>query len=149
MVTNALEGKPLPVYGDGMQVRDWIHVDDHGRGLLAVLERGKLGEIYNLGGDSERPNLWVVRKILETLGLDDSLLRYVPDRPAHDRRYAMDFSKIERNLGWRPLVPFEEGLRRTVAWYRDHAEWWRRVKSGAYLRYYEDQYGARLRAGRS
>ncbi len=143
MISNAVEGKDLPVYGDGLQVRDWIHVEDHCRGLDAVLQRGGEGEVYNIGGESERTNLTVVKTILDHLGKPHSLIRYVKDRPGHDRRYAIDFSKIERTLGWRPSVSFEEGIRRTIAWYRDHADWWKEIKTGEYLSYYERMYGNR------
>ena len=143
MISNAVEGKELPVYGDGLQVRDWIHVEDHCRGLDAVLHRGREGEVYNIGGESERTNLAVVKAILDHLGKPHSLIRYVKDRPGHDRRYAIDFSKIEQTLGWRPLISFEEGIRRTIAWYQDHAAWWREIKTGEYLGYYERMYGNR------
>ena len=144
MIANALDDKPLPVYGDGMQVRDWIHVDDHCDALLAALERGKPGEVYNVGGDCQLPNLTVVRSLLRILGKGEQLIRYVNDRPGHDRRYAIDAGKIARELGFRPRRTFEQGLRETVDWYRAHAEWIARVRSGAYLDYYERQYGKRI-----
>ncbi len=144
MILNALEGKPLPVYGDGRNVRDWIHVEDHNRAVLAVLEHGRPGEVYNIGGESERENLTVVKEILQAVGAPESLIRFVADRPGHDRRYAIDPSKIKRELGWRPARRFEEGLAETVAWYRAHREWCDRVRSGAYQDYYERQYGGRL-----
>lgn len=147
MVVNALEGKPLPVYGDGMNVRDWIHVDDHCDGILAVARRGRTGEVYNLGGDSEKPNIAIVKSILSALGKSESLVTYVKDRPGHDRRYAIDFGRAERELSWRPRVLFEDGLRATVDWYVAHRSWWGRVRSKAYLTYYEEQYGGRLRGG--
>ena len=139
--TNALEGRECPLYGDGLQVRDWIHVKDHCRGILAALERGRAGEVYNLGGGNERANLEVARAILRLVGAPESLLRPVPDRPGHDRRYALDSSKARSELGWAPLVPFERGLAETVEWYRSHADWVARVKSGAYREYYRRQYG--------
>jgi len=145
MVVNALEGKPLPVYGDGMNVRDWIHVDDHCDGILAVARGGRAGECYNLGGAAEKPNIEIVKGILAALGKPESLIRYVTDRPGHDRRYAIDFSKAERELSWRPRVRFEEGLRATVEWYVTRRPWWERVRSQAYLAYYDEQYGGRLR----
>jgi dTDP-glucose 4,6-dehydratase len=128
-VTNALEGKPCPVYGDGLQIRDWLHVEDNARGILAALEKGKSGEVYNLGGGNERPNLQVAKAILKHLKKPASLLAFVADRPGHDRRYALDSARARRTLGWAPKVPFEEGLRTTVAWYRKNPQWMERVKS--------------------
>ncbi|HEX7898092.1 MAG TPA: GDP-mannose 4,6-dehydratase, partial [Planctomycetota bacterium] len=119
------------VYGDGLQIRDWLHVEDNARGILAALEKGKSGEVYNLGGGNERPNLEVAKSILKQLGKPESLLAYVKDRPGHDRRYALDSSKARKALGWTPKVAFAAGLRATVGWYRDNAEWTERVKSGA------------------
>ena len=130
-VTNALAGKACPVYGDGLQIRDWLHVQDNARGILAALEKGKTGEVYNLGGENERPNLQVAKTILKLLGKPESLLEYVKDRPGHDRRYALDSAKAHRALGWKPKVRFEAGLKATVAWYRDNLPWIERVKSGA------------------
>jgi dTDP-glucose 4,6-dehydratase len=147
MILNAFEGKPLPVYGDGLQVRDWIHVEDHSEAIDAALLSGRSGEVYNFGAENERPNLDVVRAILTHTGRDVSLIRYVPDRPGHDRRYAMNAAKARRELGWRPRHNFEAGLAATVAWYRANAPWWQRVRTGAYRDYYEQQYGARLRHG--
>jgi len=144
MIANALQDKPLPVYGDGMQVRDWIHVDDHCDALLAVLERGRPGEVYNVGGNCQLPNLTVVRTLLDVMGKPETLIRFVEDRPGHDRRYAIDAGRIERELSFRPRRTFQEGLRETVAWYRDHAAWTGRVQSGAYRDYYERQYGKRI-----
>jgi dTDP-glucose 4,6-dehydratase len=141
MISNASAGKPLPVYGDGMNVRDWLYVVDHCEAILAVLEKGRTGEVYNIGGRNEHPNLEIVRRILAALGRPESLITYVKDRPGHDRRYAIDASKIERELGWRPRFRFEEALPLTVAWYRDHATWLQRVTSGAYRDYYARQYG--------
>ncbi len=144
MITNALEDKPLPVYGDGANIRDWIHVEDHCRALLAVFLSGEPGEVYNIGGNAERTNLQVVEGILEILGKPRDLITFVKDRPGHDRRYAIDSSKIRRELGWKPGRNFEEGLEETVRWYVDHPSWWKRVKSGEYLEYYERQYRERL-----
>lgn len=143
MISNALEDKPLPVYGDGLQVRDWLYVDDHCRGLLAVLELGREGEIYNIGGNCSLPNRDVVVKILQATGKPLSLITYVKDRPAHDRRYALSSEKIMRETGWAPRVSFDQGLMETIEWYRDHAEWVRRVKSGEYREFYERNYAGR------
>ena len=144
MITNALEDKPLPVYGDGGNVRDWIHVEDHCRALLRVFQAGTPGEVYNIGGNSERTNMQVVEGILRILDKPRELITYVKDRPGHDRRYAIDSTKIRERLGWRPKWNFEEGLEETVRWYVDHPSWWKRVKSGEYLEYYERQYRDRL-----
>ncbi len=124
MVTHALEGDPLPVYGDGLNVRDWIHVEDFCRGILAALEEGVAGHIYNFGGAAERTNLRVVTRILDALGLSEDLITFVGDRPGHDRRYAMDFSRASRELGWKPSRRFEEGLAETVRWYTENRGWW-------------------------
>jgi dTDP-glucose 4,6-dehydratase len=124
MITHALADKPLPVYGDGLQVRNWIHVDDHCAGVWAAFTRGKPGEVYNFGGESECTNLDLVKRLLRLAGKPESLIQRVPDRPGHDRRYSVDFSKAERELGWRPLVKFEEGLAQTFQWYVDHKSWW-------------------------
>jgi dTDP-glucose 4,6-dehydratase len=145
MITNALEGRELPVYGDGMQVRDWIHVEDHCRGLEAARKRGKPGEVYNLGAGNEQPNLEIVRTVLKELGKPESLIRHVADRLGHDRRYAIDPAKSRRELGFEASTSFGQGLAGTIRWYREHENWWRRVKSGAYKDYYERHYGARLR----
>jgi dTDP-glucose 4,6-dehydratase len=141
MITNALEGRPLPVYGDGLNVRDWLHVEDHCRALELVLFRGRPGEIYNIGGHGERPNIEVVQMILRLLNKPESLIRFVKDRPGHDRRYAIDPSKITRELGWRPRYTFEEGLAETVEWYVKNRFWWERIKSGEYREYYMKMYG--------
>jgi dTDP-glucose 4,6-dehydratase len=142
-VTNMLDGEPLPLYGDGRQVRDWLHADDHCAGIELVLREGGPGEIYNVGGDNEQYNIDVAEKLFELTGADRSLLRRVDDRPGHDRRYSLDTGKL-RALGWAPRVPFEEGLRATVDWYRDNRDWWEPIKSGEYRAYYEQQYGERL-----
>lgn len=143
-ITNALENKPLPVYGDGLNVRDWIHVEDHCRALSLVLQGGKEGEIYNIGGNGERNNLEITETILNLLGKPKSLVRFVTDRPGHDRRYAVDFSKIQKDLGWSPIYSLQEGLTQTVRWYLSHEEWWRRIKSGAYRDFYRKHYQERL-----
>jgi dTDP-glucose 4,6-dehydratase len=143
MISNALEGKTLPVYGDGMQVRDWLYVEDHCRGIRAVLEKGREGEIYNIGGNCSLPNIEVVRSILAATGKPESLICEVADRPGHDRRYALSSAKIIRETGWTPVVGFEDGLRRTVDWYLTHPDWVRRVKSGEYLTYYARNYDNR------
>jgi dTDP-glucose 4,6-dehydratase len=143
MILNALEGKPLPIYGDGLQVRDWLFADDHCRAILALIEKGRAGEIYNIGGNRALPNVDVVRRILAATGQPESLMQRVTDRPGHDRRYALSSAKIKRETGWRPLMEFEEGLAATIRWYREHPEWVARVKSGEYLRYYSQNYDNR------
>jgi dTDP-glucose 4,6-dehydratase len=143
MVLNAMHGDSLPVYGDGMQVRNWIYVEDFARGIGAVLERGEPGEVYNVGGPDEAPNIEVVRKIIEYTGADESLIEHVTDRPGHDRRYSLSSEKV-RGLGWEAEVRFAEGLERTVAWYRDNRPWWEPIRSGDYRAYYERQYGRAL-----
>jgi dTDP-glucose 4,6-dehydratase len=143
-ILNALAGDPLPVYGDGMQVRNWLYVDDNCAAIDYVLQRGEAGEVYNVGGPDELTNLEVVRRILELTGRDESLIEHVADRPGHDRRYSLASDKV-RGLGWEPRVGFTEGLKRTVAWYRDNASWWEPVRSGEYREYYERQYGRALR----
>jgi dTDP-glucose 4,6-dehydratase len=143
MTTNALDGEPLPVYGDGRQIRDWLWVEDHCAGIETVLRAGAPGEVYNVGGDDERENLEIVGHILRLTGADDSLIRHVDDRPGHDRRYSLDTTKL-RALGWAPRKPFEEGIAETVAWYREHRGWWEPIKSGEFRAYYERQYAARL-----
>jgi dTDP-glucose 4,6-dehydratase len=142
-ILNALAGDPLPVYGDGMQIRNWLFVDDNCAAIDAVLERGEAGEVYNVGGPDELPNIEVVRKICELTGRDESLIEYVTDRPGHDRRYSLASEKVE-GLGWDAGVGFEQGLERTVAWYRDNAWWWEPIRSGEYREYYERQYGRAL-----
>ena len=143
MVLNAMHGDKLPVYGDGMQVRNWIYVEDFGRGIGTVLERGEPGEVYNVGGPDEAPNIEVVKKIIEYAGADDSLIEYVTDRPGHDRRYSLGSEKA-RALGWEAQVRFSEGLERTVDWYRENRAWWEPIRSGDYRAYYERQYGRAL-----
>ncbi len=146
-ITNALADEPLPVYGDGLYVRDWIFVLDHCHALDLVLREGRPGEIYNIGADEPRTNLEITRLILERLGKDPALIRHVKDRPGHDRRYAIDSSKLHRELGWRPRTPFEEGMARTIEWYMSHRSWWEKIKSGEYRHYYERMYGRRGAAG--
>jgi dTDP-glucose 4,6-dehydratase len=143
MVLNALHGDNLPVYGDGMQVRNWIYVEDFARGIGAVLERGEPGEVYNVGGPDEAPNIEVVRKIIEYTEADESLIEHVTDRPGHDRRYSLGSEKVKA-LGWEAQVRFAEGLERTVAWYRENRAWWEPIRSGDYRAYYERQYGRAL-----
>ena len=140
MVSNAMEDKELPIYGDGLNIRDWIYVEDHCRALDVVLHHGKKGDIYNIGGRSERTNLTVAHAVLDHLGKPHSLIRFVADRPGHDRRYAIDCSKIEKELKWAPSVPFEEGIRQTVQWYQAHRSWWKKIKTGEYLDYYKRMY---------
>jgi dTDP-glucose 4,6-dehydratase len=142
-VTNALDGEPLPLYGDGRQVRDWLFVEDHCAGIELVLLQGAAGEIYNVGGGDERENIEVAERLLELTGADRSLLRSVPDRPGHDRRYSVDSTKVHA-LGWKPQTSFEIGLRETVSWYRENRSWWEPIKSGDYREYYERQYAERL-----
>jgi dTDP-glucose 4,6-dehydratase len=145
-VTLLHEGKPVPVYGDGMNVRDWIHVDDHSRAVEAVLLRGLPGEVYNVGGGNERTNIEITKMLLAAMGKDESSMKYVPDRPGHDRRYAIDDTKIRTGLGVFPKVPFEEGLRATVRWYLENEAWWRAVKSGEYQSFYDRWYVRKDRA---
>lgn len=143
VITNAMENKEIPVYGDGLQVRDWLHVQDHCQAIDLVLHRGKVGEVYNVGGNNERTNLHIVKTILESLGKSESLIRHVSDRLGHDRRYAIDASKLRRELGWQPQYTFETGIKETIQWYLDNRQWWQRVKSGEYTAYYEKMYANR------
>lgn len=143
MIANALQNKPLPVYGDGMNVRDWIYVEDHCEAIDLIMQQGRAGEVYNIGGESERRNIDVVRLILRHLEKPESLIQFVKDRPGHDRRYAMDFSKLQRSLGWRPRHTFEEGLAETIDWYLKHESWWKRIISGKYREYYKRMYEER------
>jgi dTDP-glucose 4,6-dehydratase len=143
MVLNALHGDRLPVYGDGLQVRNWLYVEDFGRGIGHVLEHGTPGEAYNVGGPDECPNIEVVRTIIDLCGADEGLLEHVADRPGHDRRYSLGSEKIQA-LGWEARTHFAQGLRETVAWYRDNPAWWEPIRSGDYRAYYERQYGSRL-----
>jgi len=147
MIANAIENRPLPVYGDGMQVRDWLYVDDHCRGILAVLNQGRDGEIYNIGGNRSLPNLEVVRQVLALTGRPESLIQFVTDRPGHDRRYALSSQKLMTQTGWHPEVDFETGLARTIDWYRENPGWVSRVCSGEYRNYYARNYGDRVSLG--
>jgi dTDP-glucose 4,6-dehydratase len=143
-ITNALEDRPLPLYGDGQQIRDWIHVEDHTRALLDVLEQGSPGEIYNISANGEKTNVQMAEWILRLLGKPQELISYVKDRPGHDRRYAVNASKVRRELGWQPIIGFELGLRSTIDWYRRERGWWGQIKSGEYRKYYTQLYGERL-----
>ncbi|MCW2949710.1 MAG: dTDP-glucose 4,6-dehydratase [Thermoleophilia bacterium] len=143
-VTNALDGEKLPVYGDGGQIRDWIHGRDHAAGVLAALLNGTPGEVYNIGGGNERTNLWITKQILEQTGASDELITYVEDRLGHDVRYALDTTKAQRELGWKPEISFDQGLADTVKWYRDNRAWWEPIKSGEYRDFYEQQYAGRV-----
>jgi dTDP-glucose 4,6-dehydratase len=143
-ILNALHGDALPVYGDGRQVRNWLYVEDFCRGIHAVLERGRPGETYNVGGPDECENIEVVHRILELTGRDESLIEHVTDRPGHDRRYSLSSDKLRAELGWEAQVRFEDGLARTVDWYRDNEEWWQPIRSGEYRDYYEKHYGRSL-----
>jgi len=144
MIANAFEDRKLPVYGDGQQIRDWLYVDDHCRAIRAVLEGGRDGEIYNIGGNRSLPNLDVVHKLLHLTGKSEDLIEYVKDRPGHDRRYALSSQKLMRETGWRPVMDFEAGLAKTIEWYRRNASWVARVRSGEYRAYYEKNYGNRV-----
>jgi dTDP-glucose 4,6-dehydratase len=143
MILNAMADKPLPVYGDGLNIRDWIHVEDHARAVELVLEKGVVGETYCVGGESERTNIYIVKKILEILGKPESLIQYVTDRPGHDRRYAIDNTKIRSELGFEPQYSIEEGLEKTIEWFKENESWWKNVLSQEYATYYEQQYGKR------
>jgi dTDP-glucose 4,6-dehydratase len=140
MITNAFDDKPLPIYGDGKQQRDWLHVEDNCRGVLAVLERGRVGEVYNIGGLDVEENLTIARTLLRLTGKPETLLSYVKDRPGHDRRYALHCDKMEEDLGWKPAVPLEQGLRQTIDWYKGNGKWMAGVRGGEYLSYYEKYY---------
>jgi dTDP-glucose 4,6-dehydratase len=143
LICNAMNDIPLPIYGDGMNVRDWIHVHDHCSAIDAVLHHGKIGEVYNAGGHQELPNIDVAHRILKALNKDVSLLTYVKDRPGHDRRYAIDSTKLETELHWYPQITFDDGLMETIEWYRNNPLWIEHVRSGAYLKYYDRMYGQR------
>ena len=141
MIHNAQTDQPLPVYGDGMQIRDWLHVSDHCAAIHAVLTKGRVGEIYNIGGNNEKANVEIIRLILKELGKPESLITYVKDRPGHDRRYAIDNTKITTELGWAPAYTFEQGIHKTIQWYLTHPEWVERITSGDYQNYYRNMYG--------
>lgn len=144
MIINALNDKPLPVYGDGLNVRDWLHVEDHCRAIDLVLHKGKVGEVYNVGGHNEKTNIEVVKEILKQLGKPENLIKYVEDRLGHDRRYAIDPTKLQSELGWEPIYNFESGLKDTVQWYLDNKSWWGNIISGDYQNYYDKQYTSKL-----
>ena len=140
-ITNLIEGKKVPLYGDGMNIRDWLYVEDHCEAIDLIIHKGKIGETYCVGGNSEKTNKEITYKILELAGKSEDMIEFVKDRLGHDRRYAIDFSKITRELGWEPKVTFEEGLRKTIEWYKNNETWWRNIKSGEYQEYYKKQYG--------
>jgi len=144
MISKALADEPLPIYGDGLNIRDWLYVEDHCSAIDLVIHQGRVGEVYNIGGNNERTNLYIVQTILEELGKSESLITYVQDRPGHDRRYGIDPTKTMTELGWKPEHSFETGIHETIKWYLDNKEWWTRIQSGAYQEYYAKQYGARL-----
>ena len=143
MISNALDGRDLPIYGDGQQVRDWLYVDDHCAGIRAVLSQGRSGEVYNIGGNCSLPNLEVVKRILKATGQPDSLMKTVTDRPGHDRRYALTSEKLEKETGWSPQMDFDRGLAQTVDWYRQNRPWIDRIRTGEYRRFYEVNYAQR------
>jgi dTDP-glucose 4,6-dehydratase len=145
MIINAIHDRPLPVYGDGRNVRDWIHVKDHCEAIDLIIHEGKEGEIYNIGGENERSNIEVVKMILKELGKPESLIKFVKDRPGHDRRYALDITKMKEEFGWSPKISFEEGLRDTIKWYLENKNWWEEIINGEYTKYYEKMYGERLK----
>ena len=140
MINNCLNNKELPVYGDGMQIRDWLHVKDHCTGIDTVLHKGKIGEVYNIGGNNEKANIEIVKLIIKNLGKSENLIKYVQDRPGHDRRYAIDNSKITRELGWAPSYTFEQGIKETIEWYLANQEWMERIVTGEYANYYSKMY---------
>jgi dTDP-glucose 4,6-dehydratase len=144
VTTNAMEDKTIPVYGDGMNVRDWIYVEDFCSAIFSILEKGRSGEVYNVGCNSEKNNLEVIRTILACLNKPESLITFVADRLGHDRRYAMDAAKLRKELGWTPRYKFEEGIQKTVTWYVENGNWWKRIKSGEYKQYYTEMYEKRL-----
>jgi dTDP-glucose 4,6-dehydratase len=143
MITNALQDQSLPIYGDGKQQRDWLHVEDNCRGILAVLERGRIGEVYNIGGSHVEDNLSMAQRLLRLTEKPETLLRYVADRPGHDRRYALDSAKIQTELGWKAEISLEEGVRQTIEWYKSNRKWLSEVRAGEYLSYYEKYYDDR------
>jgi len=143
-ITNLLEDKKVPVYGEGKNVRDWIYVEDHNRGVDFIIQKGKIGQTYCLGGDNEITNIDLTKKLLELMGKSEDMIEFVKDRPGHDLRYAMDFTKAKNELGWQPEIDFETGLNKTIEWYKNNKEWWQRVKSGEYQHYYKKQYGDKV-----
>ena len=144
MIAKALNNENLPVYGDGKNIRDWLFVEDHCSAICTVLEKGKFGEVYNIGGNNEWFNIDIVKLVLKLLDKPESLITYVKDRPGHDRRYAIDSAKIQNELGWKPAHKFEEGIRKTIQWYKDNESWWRKVMSGEYMKYYEQNYSQKI-----
>ena len=143
MIANAMADKELPVYGEGLNVRDWLYVEDHCKAIDMIIREGKDGEIYNIGGHNERANIDVVKTILREVGKPESLIKYVKDRAGHDLRYAIDPTKIHDELGWEPETPFDEGIKKTIRWYLDNEEWWKNIISGEYQQYYEKMYADR------
>jgi dTDP-glucose 4,6-dehydratase len=139
-ITNLLEGKKVPLYGDGKNIREWIHTTDHCKAIDTILHKGKIGEVYNIGSGIEKSNLEITKLILQTLGLGEEMIEYVPDRPGHDKRYAIDHTKLTNELGWKPEKSFENGIKETIEWYKDNEWWWKKLKSGEYLEYYKKQY---------
>ena len=140
MINNCREGESLPVYGDGMQIRDWLHVSDHCAAIDTVLRKGRVGEVYNIGGNNEKANIEIVKLIIRTLNKSEELIAYVKDRPGHDRRYAIDNTKITNELGWSPAYTFEQGMQETITWYVDHNDWIQDILSGNYRDYYKEMY---------
>lgn len=145
-ITNIIERKKVPIYGDGQNVRDWLYVEDHCRAIDLVLQKGKIGETYCVGGDGQQSNLEMVKKIIEIMGEKEDVIEYVKDRPGHDRRYALDHTKIQKDLNYKPKFQIEEYLEKTVNWYQKNIEWWKRIKTGDYQKYYQKQYGGKLTA---
>ena len=143
MIINALHDKPLPVYGDGLNVRDWLYVEDHCRAIDLILQKGRVGEVYNVGGHNEMKNIDIVKLICKELGKTESLIHHVTDRKGHDRRYAIDPTKIHEELGWLPETKFADGIKKTIQWYLDHEDWWQPIISGEYQQYYQKMYGSR------
>lgn len=141
MMMNALENKPLPVYGDGKNVRDWLYVEDHCKAIDLIIHKGTVGEVYNIGGHNEMANIDIVKLILKELGKPESLITYVKDRKGHDRRYAIDPAKIHKELGWLPETKFADGIKKTIRWYLENKEWWMEIVSGEYQNYYKKMYG--------
>jgi dTDP-glucose 4,6-dehydratase len=141
LIANALNDKAIPVYGDGSNVRDWLYVEDHCSALDVVLHKGIAGDVYNIGGNNEWKNIDIVKLVLKEIGKPESLITFVKDRPGHDKRYAIDAAKIEKDLGWTPAHQFENGIKKTIRWYLDNKQWWERIISGEYKKYYEQQYG--------
>jgi len=139
-ITNLIEGKKIPVYGDGLQVRDWLHVEDHCRAIDSIIHKGKIGETYCVGGDGEKTNIDIAKTILKLMGKSEDMIEYVEDRKGHDRRYAINFSKIKNELGWMPKISFEDGIKKTIQWFEENKSWWKNIKSGEYQEYYKKQY---------